>query len=193
MILFWDTETTGLPLMHETIYHPDQPDVIQLAALLTEDDGTERMHFSLLVQNDRPIHPEAEKAHGLSQDLINRLGVTQVMAATVFLRIAARADFLVAHNEEFDRFSTDILMDRAKVPFDWRKPGLCTMKAATPVLNLPPTPRMVKAGINRPKSPRLEECYQHFFEESLVGAHDAMIDVRACARVFFHLRSIGAI
>ena len=71
-----------------------------------------------------------------------------------------------------------------------RKSLFCTMEAATPIVNLPPTERMVAAGITKPKPPKLEECIRHFFDESLEGAHDALIDVRACSRVFFHLKTL---
>ncbi|AOW48412.1 3'-5' exonuclease family protein [Acetobacter ascendens] len=78
----------------------------------------------------------------------------------------------------------------ARVPRGWRLLGekFCTMDAAAPLVNLPPTARMIAAGIDKPKAPKLEECIKHFFNEELKGAHDAMVDVRACARLFFHLR-----
>jgi DNA polymerase-3 subunit epsilon len=44
-------------------------------------------------------------------------------------------------------------------------------------------------GMMQPKPPKLEECIQHFFSEELPGAHDALIDARACARVYFHLKT----
>jgi DNA polymerase-3 subunit epsilon len=64
------------------------------------------------------------------------------------------------------------------------------MEAATPVLNLPPTERMIAAGFDKPKPPKLEECIRHFFNEDLEGAHDAMADVIACRRVYFHLAAL---
>lgn len=59
-------------------------------------------------------------------------------------------------------------------------------------MNLPPTERMRAAGFNKPKPPKLEECIRHFFNEDLDGAHDAMIDVAACRRVYFHLKTLEA-
>lgn len=50
--------------------------------------------------------------------------------------------------------------------------------------------RMLAAGISKPKAPKLAECVKHFFGEDLAGAHDALVDVRACARVFFRLRDL---
>ena len=71
-----------------------------------------------------------------------------------------------------------------------KKPVFCTMEAACSVVNLPPTAKMLAAGIHRPKSPKLEECVKHFFNEDLQGAHDAMVDVAACRRVYLHLKSL---
>lgn len=42
MILFFDTETTGLPDRYTPLNSDRQPHCVQLAALLMEDDGTER-------------------------------------------------------------------------------------------------------------------------------------------------------
>jgi len=67
------------------------------------------------------------------------------------------------------------------------------MTAAAPIVNIPPTPKMLAAGFNKPKSPKLEECIKHFFGEELPGAHDAMIDVIACRRIYFHMKSSGLI
>ena len=60
------------------------------------------------------------------------------------------------------------------------------------VVNLPPTEKMRAAGFDKPKPPKLEECIRHFFNEELGGAHDAMIDLDACRRVYIHLASVGA-
>jgi DNA polymerase III subunit epsilon len=73
-----------------------------------------------------------------------------------------------------------------------RKPLFCTMEASAPIVNLPPTERMVAAGFNKPKPPKLEECIKHFFKEDLKGAHDAMIDVSACRRIYFELKRISS-
>jgi DNA polymerase III subunit epsilon len=58
------------------------------------------------------------------------------------------------------------------------------------LVNLPPTAKMVAAGFNKPKPPKLAEVILFLFGEELQGAHDAMVDVRATARVHFHLQTI---
>jgi len=112
-------------------------------------------------------------------------------------RMAERADLIVAHNLPFDLFLMQTAWARGKSTrtFDQahgRREQFCTMKSAAPVVKMPPTERMLAAGFTHAKPPKLEECIHHFFGEKLEGAHDALIDVRACARVFFHLRQIDA-
>lgn len=57
MIIFYDTETTGLPLWREPSEHPDQPHIVEIAsmnALIRPDGWT--------------ISPEAAAIHGISQE-----------------------------------------------------------------------------------------------------------------------------
>jgi len=43
------------------------------------------------------------------------------------------------------------------------------------------------------KWPSLQELYGKLFDESFDGAHQALVDVRACARCFFELKRIGVL
>jgi DNA polymerase-3 subunit epsilon len=65
----------------------------------------------------------------------------------------------------------------------------CTQRLATPILKLPPTDRMKAAKRFHYKSPNLGEAYQHFTGQPLEGAHNAMVDVRACAAVYFAIKA----
>jgi hypothetical protein len=56
------------------------------------------------------------------------------------------------------------------------------MKASTDLCKLPS--QFKRGGY---KWPKLQEAYKHFFGEEFASAHDAMADLRACRRVFFHL------
>lgn len=197
MILFWDTETTGfyddrLPPDHEA-----QPYIVQLAAQLCEDDGKTVAGFSLIVDpgisNGIFIPEKASAVHGVTNERAVQLGVSAEFALSAFAHLYQCADTICAHNAKFDKGVTETAIARhygRTMPL--RKRIICTMDAAAPVVNLPPTERMVAAGMNKPKPPKLEECIRHFFGEELDGAHDAMVDVAACRRVFFHLKAIGA-
>ena len=200
MILFFDTETTGLPDFRAPMDDPIQPHLVQLACLLTDDDGTERASLSLIVNPGVPIPAGASAVHGITDLIADRAGVFNDTAVAMWHRLAERADLLVAHNIRFDWAIMEAaharLSDRPQLNLmkmdtaHANRPRFCTLDAAAPIVNLPPTERMVAAGFNKPKPPKLEECVKHFFGETLEGAHDALVDVRACARVFFHLKQI---
>ena len=195
MILFFDTETTGFPSRDVPLNHVSQPWIVQLAALLTEDDGTERAAISFPVRPEAKIPAHVAAVHGITTELAQRAGVGNTTAVAMWDRLAQLAEMVVAHRIEFDWEIMQVAWARARLPgglsLDEKHGHLrrfCTMEAATPVVNIPPTEAMLATGRRQPKAPKLAECIQHFFGEELVGAHDALVDVRACARVYFRLR-----
>ncbi len=190
MLLFFDTETTGLPVKGGAL--EQQPRIVQLAALLTTDEGEERACFSTLIRPQGWCIPaEAAAIHGISTERALEEGVNLKAALHVLYAWMGCARVQVAHNIRFDaqllRWDSERAFGRAPDPASL-PPPFCTMDAAAPIVNLPPTPRMVAAGFHRPKAPKLAECIRHFFGEDLAGAHDALVDVRACARVYLHLQ-----
>lgn len=191
-ILFFDTETTGLPDKRAPITAPHQPHIVQLAAILTDDDGTERASLNLIVDPGVSIPKGASDVHGITDDIALRFGVTPAAAAMAFRSMAERADKLAAHNIGFDRLLVGILLKRVGAAFSFTGESYCTMEASAPVVNLPPTERMVAAGIDKPKAPKLSEAYRHFFGKELEGAHDALVDVRACRDVYLVLNGMRA-
>lgn len=196
MILFFDTETTGFFRDRLPVDHPDQPHIVQLAVQLCDTDGVPVAGFSTIVDpgigsNGLTIPKQASDVHGITDEIATRMGVTLESALAWFQHMYQRADIVCAHNIKFDKgvIETSIARHYKKV-MPLRKPLFCTMDASSLIVNLPPTERMLAAGFNKPKPPKLEECIQHFFNERLSGAHDAMIDVEACRRVYFHLKSM---
>lgn len=195
MILFFDTETTGLPQDRYPIDHPDQPHIVQLAAQLCADDGKALAGFALIVDpgiaSGVRIPARAAEVHGITDEIAAKLGVPLEFAINAFSHLYQRADLVCAHNIKFDVFVTETAIARHhKQIRKLQKPMFCTMEAASPIVNLPPTDRMKAAGFTKPKPPKLEEAYKHFLNEELKGAHDAMVDVAACARLYFHLKSL---
>lgn len=65
----------------------------------------------------------------------------------------------------------------------------CTATLATPLCKLPPTPKMRAAGRNHYKTANLGEAFKHFTGRDLDGAHNAMVDVRACMDVYFAIKA----
>lgn len=187
-ILFFDTETTGLPLNNMRLDHPGQPHIVQLAAVLTDDEMNEMASINLIVNPGVPIPPGASAVHGISNEIAAKHGILPRTAAILFAEMMENAEVLVAHNLQFDIKMMQTLMVRQQVSVK-NPPSMryCTMESASPIVNLPPTARMIAAGFNKPKPPKLEECIKFFFNETLEGAHDALVDVRACVRVYKEL------
>jgi len=193
-ILFFDTETTGIYDFKRPAGHPSQPHIVQLAAQLRDDRGAVLSEFSFLVDNGQDVEiPDAATAvHGITTEKARMLGVPPELAMAAFRHLYSNCTLVCGHNLKFDIavMETAIARHLGKV-WPLKKQMFCTMEAAAPIVNLPPTARMIAAGFNKPKAPKLEECIQHFFGEELEGAHDAMADVHACARVYFHLKTLA--
>lgn len=187
MILVFDTETTGIILRGLPASHPSQPRIVQLGAILFDDAQRVVGEMNLLIKPEGfEIPAEAARVHGISTELATRYGVSVGGALRLFLALCDRAELVVAHNFEFDRTMTQSELHRlqltAEIERFLAKKSFCTMQAATDVCRLPS-----RTGVGF-KWPNLQEAHRHFFSEEFQGAHDAMADVRACARVFWHLR-----
>ena len=194
MILFFDTETTGFVDERMPLDHECQPHIVQIAAQLCDDTERVVAGFSLIVDpgigEGVPIPEKAAAIHGITNEVAAEFGVSLASALSMFSHFYQCCDLIVAHNIKFDKAVIEIAIarhyGRSKA---LTKPTFCTMEAAAPIVNLPPTQRMLDAGIRKPKAPKLEECVRHFFAESLDGAHDAMVDVNACRRIYFRMKA----
>jgi DNA polymerase-3 subunit epsilon len=193
LILGYDTETSNLPNWREPSDHPSQPHLMQIAMILSDVEGNEVERFSSIVQPGANcvMSPEAFAAHGISIERAMDEGIEATEAVDRFMAFAAKASLLVGHNESFDRRIMRIAASRHRgVKWEPTCETFCTLNRSKHVINLPPTPKMIAAGVPGPKSPNLGECIQHFFNEPLVGAHDALVDVEASLRVFWHLTKV---
>lgn len=194
-ILFYDTETSGLPLFREPSDHPDQPHIVQLGACLVDAD--ERRVISSIDLIVRPdgweIPQEVANVHGITTEYAQKVGVPERLTVQALLDLERAAIYRVAHNESFDarilriacmRFQDLDIADAWKV-----RAAKCTAQMSTPILALPPTERMRAVGRTHHKTPNLGEAYRFFTGRELVGAHSAMVDVRACMDVFFAIQT----
>jgi len=180
--LFFDTETTGKADFRLPPDAKCQPRIVQLAALLTTFDGQEMASLNVIIKPDGfTIPKEASDIHGITTELALGYGVEEISALRVFDQMLMRAQTAVAHNFQFDHLvlsRRSIIRNRA---LDYR--AFCTMRAMTPICKLPNT-----SGYSDYKRPKLQEAYKHCYGVEFDGAHDAMADVRACAKVYFWLQ-----
>jgi DNA polymerase-3 subunit epsilon len=196
--LFFDTETTGLPLFKERSTDERQPHLVQIALILAKQDGSELAAECHLVRPDGwVIPPELTAIHGISHERAMDEGIPERVVVDMFIAMQAKATIRVAHNAAFDDRIMRIATTRAGVERDFielieARQQYCTCNASKKLVNLPPTPKMLAAGFRGPKSPSLAETIKYFFGEDLSDAHTALADARGCARAYFHILKGGA-
>lgn len=197
MHLFYDTETTGFVEKSKPASWAGQPHLVQLAAILTEDDGPQVLaEANLIVRPDGyEIPAGAVATQGITTELAKRAGVPLMLAVATFVHLRGLATTLVAHNLDFDRKVMDAAIHRVGRKPSSDGPGLdaqvCTIRMTENILQLPPTERMIAAGLSdKYKGPNLTEAHTYFFGEGFEGAHDALADCRACMRVYFAAREV---
>lgn len=180
-VLIFDTETNGKANFKKPASDPSQPMIVQLAALLCDETGHEVSSLNTLVKTDGwDIPPEVIAVHGITKEKADTDGIALADAINEFNALVTQADVIVAHNFAFDKLIYDAAIHRLAVAnIVSLKRSFCTMQATT---NL--------CRIRSPwgyKWPKLIEAYRHLFNEGFEGAHDALADVRACARVYFRI------
>jgi DNA polymerase-3 subunit epsilon len=194
MYLFFDTETTGLIQYKKPRFDACQPHLVQLAATLVNKEKIVLGQINFIVKPDGfEIPKEAADIHGITQEMAMDIGVPVKVALAGFNHLCKPATHVLAHNIEYDARIMELVYHRTNIHSRMvRIPKICTMKTLAPILKLPPTPKMIKW---RPdikfKSPNLQEAYVKIFKEEFDNAHNAMADVDACQRLFFHLLDEG--
>ena len=176
MIVFFDTETTGLP--------EDNAYLVQLGAVLTDNTGAIKKQLDMLIfPAGWTVPPAAQKIHGISTDDCRRFGVPLNRVLTAFEDLCHDAILSVAHNHRFDAAILELESCRLGRRTPLPKHFACTMELMTPLCNLP--------GPRGPKWPRLEEAYFHFFRCFPERIHHALLDALTCRKIFFELLRYG--
>jgi len=176
MKLFFDTETTGLPRWDTNETSPLQPRMVQLGMIVTEDDGNVVFSLGSIIRVEEPIPDAAAVVHGITTEISQSRGLPITILLDLFYGWARRCDEIIAHNIKFDRLVISSELSRLGLTFP-PKAQFCTMLASTGLCKIPKR--------NGYKWPKLSEAYEFFFGEPLKDAHDALVDVQACKRIYF--------
>lgn len=198
LALAYDSETTGLPIFAEPSEHPDQPHIVQLAALLIDlDTGKKLQSMDVIIRPDGwTIPDEVANIHGITTEHASDVGIPEKIAVAMFMELWG-GRLRIAHNESFDARILRIAQHR--FPDVYGEPQLvawkegkaeCTARMATPILKLPPTAKMIAARRTHHKTANLGEAYQYFMGKPLENAHSAMADVEACVAVYFAIQKL---
>lgn len=194
-ILLLDTETNGLP---KNRYAPVSefsawPAILQLswAVYRVNPDG----HLDQLESRDIGVSlaPEiawdtgAAKIHGLAEAEA-RYGTPAIDALTELAAALRRVNVVVAHNLDFDKSVIRAAGYSVGLRTLWPQADIrevCTMRATTDIVCIPPTAKQVACNMSKHKPPRLSELYEWLFgaayDISGSNLHSAKGDVHCLA------------
>lgn len=188
MILIFDTETTSFLSPKLALDHPAQARVVQLGAMLVDDQAEDRPEImrldAILDVGDVVFNDGAVATHGITKEYARSYGVNEGAAFDIFMNMLEVSHLAIAHNSAFDtkiiraqmqRLTGDATFD----PFKDRH-TFCTMQALTPLLKLPN--KNGKGGYGWPK---LEQAVDICLNRPATNAHNAIGDVIDCRDLFF--------
>ncbi len=196
LILFFDTETNGLPVGRNSSNPADWPDIIQIAwqlwdyKVMSAPSLVERANYIIKPRDDIVWSEEAAAVHGISYERAQREGVEFVtVLGAWFCDAARRANVIVAHNLQFDEAIVKNACLRAGIDHStwWPRNSYCTLKTSTLLCKIPGK-NMKRPSLEPFKYPRLAELYVKLYgNESNLRFHDAGEDVECLVQCFQEL------
>lgn len=185
-----DTETTGLPRDWKAGWDQvdNWPRIVQIAWVLYDANGQpleEQVH--IVAPDGFEIPVDASNVHGITTERARSEGKPLAGILEQFAVAVGRAEWMVAHNMSYDAAVIAAEFHRFENAPPFAKSQLiCTKEDGTDVAQ-------ILNAYNGYKWPTLPELYEKLFEEGFDGAHDALVDVKACARCFFKMKENGQI
>lgn len=189
MYLVFDLETTGLPEFRKGLrryYDPESSSdrysksrIVSVAWILFNDrDQTIRARHALIrptgfVSDDSSI---ATSIHGITSEALERFGEDFVEVFSDFYRDIQLADCVVGHNVDFDLNVLRAELSARSVARDLSQHLKKKRKRCTKDLG---------------SGKRLGELYKELIGDDLEGAHNALVDVEACAVCYSILKDVG--
>lgn len=143
-VLFFDTETTGLPKMRtvSALVKPGNwPDLVSISWSVYEDKELVEKQTYIIKPTDWEIPDESIKFHGITEQMAIKTGSDLTVVMTMFKKSLEGCNLVIAHNMEFDR---NVVFNA----FKWRMnldpttfwsygAELCTMQKAKAELKRP--------------------------------------------------------
>lgn len=192
-ILFYDTETTGLPKSWNAPASEvdNWPRLVQLGWLLTDENGTVIRQGNMIVKPDGfEIPAGAASVHGITTEIALQQGQPLADVINAFIGDLSQADAIVGHNIPFDKKVVGAelhRLDLANVEEKMRvMQTVDTMTSSTNYCG-------IKNKYGRLKWPKLIELYRFLFGKDFEDAHDAMADITATKECYFELVNRGVI
>lgn len=183
-ILFFDTETTGLPIDWNAPISDlnNWPRLVQIAWQVYDVNGNLLGEHEYIIKPvGFTIPPKASAVHKITTEKALDAGLDLLTILTVFLSSVKSSDLIVAHNYRYDYnvMGSELLRNGLENVLK-EKEHICTMNASTDFCKI--------SGPYGYKWPKLEELYKILFNDSF-NAHNALDDIRATARCFWELEN----
>lgn len=169
-ILFFDTETTGLPRRGDyALDDPTQPHIVSIAAIL-EQNRQELASINLIARHKGwTSHPGALEVHKIDDTYANQVGIDEMALVYAFMQLREAADLIVAHNVNFDKYIIDIACMRYGIDNPFGSDWYCTMSEAK----------------NRGHKGKLSTAYEEVLGRPMLEQHTAMGDTIACKELYY--------
>ncbi len=189
MYLFFDTETTGLPINWNAPVSDlnNWPRLVQLAFLYYDSNGNKISGGDFIIKPEGfTIPSDASKIHGISTERAIREGQPIKSVLQHFQSLIGQASYLVAHNMSFDEkiVGAEFLRNNIQNSIQ-TKNKICTMERTTNFCAID--------GLYGYKWPKLSELHYKLFRTEFEGAHNAAADVTATAKCFWELKRLDKI
>jgi DNA polymerase III epsilon subunit-like protein len=201
-ILFFDTETTGLPrtkILDGGNLHL-WPYIVQFSYIILDITSNKLIKVKdaiIKIPSDIIIPEETIKIHGITNEMSEK-GTTIETIMDEFFADILNIDLMVAHNLSFDlnMIKCELLRlvkdnsNPTKYNYYFNeiinfKKMYCTMQESIDLCNIE---AKYKNGNKYIKFPKLVELYEKLFETAPKKLHNSLNDVAVCARCFMKLK-----
>ena len=196
-ILFFDTETSGLPstISFNNYHNPslihfyDSSRIIEIAYIICDKKLNIIKQESFLINNHIEIHNS--HIHGISQELIRKTGVSiKHMLHHLYMDlIDFNVKSMIGHNVEFDKHVLLSEVFRCKDSIKTRSTDTFIFDSLFVLLNnkmhFVCTMKLSKKALNLFKFPKLIDLYSSLYDDTeFVQTHRAMSDTILCLKVY---------
>ena len=191
--LVYDTETTGLPKKRCASLKDDGnwPHIVQMSWLLCNTETGEILavkDYIVRLAEHLSIPPASTNIHGITNEIMREKGISIKKVLKDFDKDMKQAQYLVAHNLNFDKTITRVEMYRSGLPNSYKINNIievCTMIDGARICNIVKMNKWNKKLETKP--PKLIELYQTLFKETPKNLHNSLIDVFVCFRCFYKM------
>ncbi len=187
-LLFFDTETTGLPLNYNapTSNTSNWPRMVQLSWIVTSEKGEIIKKRNYIIRPEGFSIPQsASNLHGITTERALRVGISISTVLNEFIVDLKKSLMVIGHNVDFDKKIVGAEMLRlGRVDIISTKKSYCTMNNSVNFCKLP-------GYHGEYKYPKLQELYRKLFGQSFSNAHDASADTEATMKCYFELKKKG--